>query len=202
MAELIAQTLAEGYGADPSMIEVATAWVADMPCPPRNGPSQNLAGLVSDAESMRASALRSCSYTPASQGAVETAASAEELVAIYGATVSAELQRLRINAGKRVFAVFSAGIGYIQCQPDASPPILYCEAQSAESWPALSAILTPERLARLRQAGYAEPGRAPNHWKIYSLAGTTDAAIAAEILALLYEVYGYRGATKLRVETR
>ena len=56
-------------------------------------------------------------------------------------------------------------------------------------------------MSRLRAAGYAEPGRAPNYWKTYPMAGFSDAAIAIETLTLLYEVYGYRGATKLKIST-
>jgi hypothetical protein len=47
----------------------------------------------------------------------------------------------RINAPqKRVFASFNAGIGYIQCMPEDPEPAMYCEAQSEESWPALSPL--------------------------------------------------------------
>ena len=52
-AEQILGVLKEGYGAAPDAIAVATAWVADTPCPPRAGPSQNLAGSVNDASSMQ-----------------------------------------------------------------------------------------------------------------------------------------------------
>ena len=78
---------------------------------------------------------------------------------------------------------------------------MYCEAQSAESWPALTTILTDERVARLRAAGYADPGRAPNYWKSYPLDKFNDAAIAGKVLTILHEVYGYSGATKLKIVT-
>lgn len=128
--------------------------------------------------------------------------SAAELVAIYGRRVTAEVQRLRINAARHVYTVFNAGIGYVQCMPDAPSHTLYCEAQSAESWPALAAILTSERVARLHQAGYADPGRAPNFWKSYAFEQYSDATIAREILTLLYDVYGYSGAAELKIKAR
>ena len=50
-------------------------------------------------------------------------------------------------------------------------------------------------------AGYADPGRAPNYWKNYSLDEFTDRAIAEELLAILYEVYAYSGVPKLIFKT-
>lgn len=197
IAAQIVRALADGYGVHPEDLERATTWVEDVPCPPRNGPTQNLAGIVNDDPTMRR--IRTCSFVPepATPQKVDSAAA---LVARYGATVTAEIQRLRINAQKRVFVVFDAGIGYVQCLPEPSGAI-YCEAQSPDSWPALASVITPERLARLHAAGYADPGRAPNYWKKYAADTDSDAAIAADILTVLYEVYGYDGATPLDIKT-
>ena len=200
VADRILQTLTEAYGAETANLELKTDWVADVACPPRNGPSQSLAGLISDAPSMRKFALRACSWTPDTD-TPQTAKSSVELIAIYGATTTAEIQRLRINAGRDVYVSFNAGIGYVQCMPETPPTAMYCEAQSAESWPALTTVLTDERVARLRSVGYADPGRAPNYWKSYPLDKFSDAAIADELLTILHEVYGYTGATKLKILT-
>jgi hypothetical protein len=198
IAEKIVEALTQGYAAEPERIELRTAWVADLPCPPRNGRSQNLAGSVTDSAAMRPSAIKSCTYT-ANLQRPETANSADDLQALYGTMVTAEIQRLRINAVRHVFAVFDAGIGYIQCAPDVVAREIYCEAQSAESWEALSAVLTPERIAVLHKLGYEDPGRVPNYAKSYPFAKFNDAAIASELLTILYDVYGYRGATKLKI---
>ena len=200
VAEHILQTLKEVYDADPSALELQTSWVADMQCPPRNGPSQNLAGIVNDAPQMRSTAVRTCSYKSA-EDSQQRAASAKELVALYGANTAVEIQRLRVNAARPVYVIFDAGIGYIQCKPDISPPTIYCEAQSAESWPALASILTAERVSLPRGAGYADPGRGPNYSKTYPLDKFSDTAIATELLTILYEVYGYTGAMKLEIST-
>ncbi len=85
--------------------------------------------------------------------------------------------------------------------PETSSPALDCEAQSAESWAALATILTPDRVSRLHNAGYADPGRAPNYWKSYPFDKFSDTAIASELLKILYDVYGYAGATKLKILT-
>jgi hypothetical protein len=195
----VLDALTQGYAAAPERLELQTAWVGDEPCPPRNGPSQNLAGIVNDAPSMRRGSIRACTYAP--EPAPPKAETRADLFAQYGGRVAAELQRLRINAGRPIFAVFDAGIGYIQCMPKTPERALYCEAQSARSWPALAAVLTPERAARLREAGFTEPGRSPNYWKDYALDAHSDDAIAAEILTLLRDAYGYTGAVALRVRT-
>jgi hypothetical protein len=202
VADKILQALAEAYVANISDMEVQSTWVAKEPCPPRNGPSQNLAGIVNNAPSMAATAVHACSYTPKPDlGPSVPATSSAELMDFYGVRVTGEIQRLRINSARRVFAIFQAGIGYVQCEPYSSPPTIYCEAQSAESWEALTSILTPERIARLHEAGFADPGRAPNYSKNYPVDQTDDATIARELLAILHEVYGYNGLPKLKVMT-
>lgn len=198
VASQISRVLNEAYAANMDALDMSTRWVADIPCPPRAGYSQNLAGSVNDMPSMRTAAVRGCSYVHA-EAVAQPASSSAELIALYGTMVAAEIQRLRINATRRVWASFNAGIGYVQCMPGTSPPAMLCEAQSSESWPALAAILTPQRIALLHGAGYADPGRTPNYWKTYPLDKFTDAAIANELLTILYEVYGYTGATKLKV---
>ncbi len=200
LANRILQVLAEAYDADVASLQVESTWVTSEPCPPRNGPTQNLAGMVNDAPSMAATAVHACAYRPKPDlGPSLAAGSTAELIDLYGARVTGEIARLRVNIDRRVFAVFQAGIGYVQCEPD-SPPAIYCEAQSAESWEALASVLTPERVGRLHAAGFADPGRAPNYWKKYS-DQVDNPAIAHELLAILHDVYGYNGLPKLKVIT-
>jgi len=196
----ILRVLTEAYAANAAELEVETTWIADVPCPPRNGPTQNLAGIVNDAPAMQTTAVHACSYAP-SPKAPQAVGSAAELVALYGATVTAEIQRLRINFTRRVHVVFDAGIGYVQCMPETPSPALYCEAQSAESWAPLATILTPDRVSRLHNAGYADPGRAPNYWKSYPFDKFNDTSIADELLTILHDVYGYAGVTRLKILT-
>ena len=80
-------------------------------------------------------------------------------------------------------------------------PAIYCEAESADSAPVLASVLTPERVVRLHAAGFSDPGRAPNYWRIYRFDEFNDAAIARELLTILYDVYGYNGSPKLTVAT-
>lgn len=130
-----------------------------------------------------------------------SAGSTAELIDLYKSRVTGEIARLRVNIDRDVFAVFGAGIGYVQCRPRSSPSSIYCEAQSADSWAALASILTPDRVAHLHEAGFADPGRGPNYWKNYQLDQIDDASIARELLTILHDVYGYNGLPALKVET-
>jgi len=202
VADRILQTLSEGYNANLAGLEVETDWVAYEPCPPRNGPSQNLAGMINDAPAMAATAVHACAYTPDPDFEPHPPTrSTADLIDIYGTRLAGEIQRLRVNFDRNIFVVFDTGLGYVQCEPQRSPRAIYCEAQSADSDPNLASVLTPERLARLHAAGYADPGRAPNYWKAYPLDGTDDAAVARELLTVLHDAYGYNGAPKLIVGT-
>ena len=204
IADKILAALSEGYGADMQNLEVETKSIASEPCPPRNGQSADLAGIIIDARDMTRHAVHACAYKPKSDepkrklGPNSTAA---ELIELYGPQVAAEIGRLRINTHRRAFVIFSGGLGYVQCHTQTDPDGFYCEAQSTDTWPALAAVLTPERIARLHAAGFAEPGRAPNYSKTYLVDKITDAALAAEVLTLLHDVYGYYGATKLEATT-
>jgi hypothetical protein len=168
--------------------------------------------MINDSRAMEATAIRGCAYKPGrdeavaapapeqtTPAAVSSAQTMPELTRAYGPRVSGEIQRLRVNVGRRIFVVFRAGVGYVQCAP--ASEAIYCEAQSAESWPGLARVLTPDRVARLRAAGFAEPGRSQNYWKYYPLDEFSDAAISQEVLTILHEVYGYNGTPKLEFIT-
>jgi hypothetical protein len=200
IADKMMQAFAEGYDANLAELDVRTDWIHSEPCPPRNGASQNLAGMINDAPAMAKTAVHACSYNPGpdQQPAAEIA-SAAELIKTYGKTVTGEIQRLRVNAGRRVFFALETGAGYVQCE--SQPQEFYCEAQSADSWPVLARILTAERVARLHTAGFADPGRSPNYSKSYPADKFTDAAVAGELLTILYDAYGYDGLPKLTIKT-
>ncbi len=106
-----------------------------------------------------------------------------------------------MNISQRIYIIFDTGIGYVQCMPETTPPAIYCEAQSAETWAPLSAVLSPERILLLHKAGYTDPGRALNYWKLYPLETSTDDSIAREITGVLHTVYGYTGSQKLEYNT-
>lgn len=202
VTDQILQVLTEVYDADVSDLKVKSDWVKSQLCPPRNGPTQNLAGMINDAPEMASTAIRTCAYKPTPNlEYTPIIRSVSDLVLTYGTRVSGELQRLRINEQSRVFLVLATEIGYVQCEPGRDPEAIYCEAQSADSWPALASILTAERIERLHSAGYADPGRGPNYWKIYPADKFDNTSITRELLTILYAVYGYRGLPKLEIGT-
>ncbi|HWG03411.1 MAG TPA: hypothetical protein VG271_00225 [Beijerinckiaceae bacterium] len=89
VADAIVQVLAEAYGAQVTVLDVETYWVASEPCPPRNGRSQNLAGLINDVPSMASTAVHACSYARApGLEPNPPAAAAETLIAKYGRKVT------------------------------------------------------------------------------------------------------------------
>src|SRR5258707_9393355 len=166
IADRIVATLSQAYDADAQNLEVETKSIASEPCPPRNGPSQNLAGVINDAPTMAASAVHACAYRPRGgepKRKLGPDSTVADLIDLYGPRVTAEIQRLRVNMHRRVFVVFDTGLGYVQCETQTEPNGFYCEAQSTDSWPALAAVLTAERVGRLHAAGYADPCPAPNH---------------------------------------
>jgi len=193
----IVQTLAEGYDADFTKLEVLTDWIASERCPPRHGPTQSRAGMISD--SMASTAVHACSYEAAAPP--PPVLSARDLIDTYGTRVTGELQRLKVNIARWNFVALGTGAGYIQCESDKAINAISCEAQSADSRPELARILTPERIAHLHAAGFNDPGRAQNYWKIYPVDEFNEAAIANKFLTILHDVYGYTGSPKLEIVT-
>lgn len=198
----VVETLIRIYGADPITLQVKTAWVPDMPCPPRNGPDADLAGAVQK-PSRLTNSIFACSYHRAKPAPRVAGTSTADLIAAYGAKVSAEIHRLRIRQFDNVFAVFDAGIGYVQCAPltRPRPSVLYCEAQSIDEFPPLVRILTEKRIARLHALGFSNPGRAPNYWRTYRFNRNDDQTIADQLLTVLHDVYNYDGAWPLIFST-
>jgi hypothetical protein len=193
IADAVLLAMDRGYAVDPTELEFATSWVKTEPCPPRNGYSQNLAGSINDAPAMAATAVHGCKFTPPPEVDFplpqqnEATSPQDDLTARYAGVMTLEIQRLRA--------------GYVQCRPQPSPLAIYCEAQSAESWAALAGVLTSERIARLHAAGFADPGPTQNYSKTYLAKTFDDDAIAAELLAILQDVYGYSGSPKLTITT-
>ncbi|HLH12085.1 MAG TPA: hypothetical protein VKV77_09445 [Methylovirgula sp.] len=198
VADKILQTLSQAYSVDLDNLQEKTKWIESGLCPPRNGPTQNLAGMIDDAPEMASVAVHECAYTGPDLG--DKFESTEDLIAHYGKRVAAEIQRLRINPDQDIFFVLSTEIGFVQCAPQSVSEI-FCEAQSIDSWPALAAVLTSDRIARLHAAGYEDPGRSQNYRKVYSLDKLDDMAIARELLAVLHDAYGYLGLPALKIET-
>jgi hypothetical protein len=150
---------------------------------------------------MAATAVYGCAYVPPDEDPLPPIRTAADLFDVYGARVTGEVQRLRVNIDRWLYFALDTGGGYVQCGTQRTPPAIYCEAQSAESWPVLSRILTPDRVARLHAAGFADPGDAPNYSRVYPVAEFSDDAIADALLTVLYDAYAYDGVPQLLIAT-
>ena len=62
-------------------------------------------------------------------------------------------------------------------------------------------MLTLERILRLHELGFADPGRGPNYSKTYGIDQIDDSAIVGELLTVLHDAYGYAGQPTLKVIT-
>src|SRR5262245_35873997 len=110
LADKLLQVLKEGYDADLTDLDTHSAWIKSEPCPPRNGPSQNLAGMINDHPAMAAVAIRTCAYQPGPDDLpIEPIRTRAAMLDAYGTRAAAELQRLRANIDRKVFTVFDTG---------------------------------------------------------------------------------------------
>ncbi len=57
IADKLFETFNQVYNLNYTSFELKTTWVNDRPCPPRNGLGQNLAGSITDAQQMMATAV-------------------------------------------------------------------------------------------------------------------------------------------------
>lgn len=206
LADLLLRSLALGYGADLTALNIDSKTIGYDACPPRFGPGQDYAGMIIDDPDNKADAVHACAYTPAPDKVellpVKTAAGPiDDLIASQGATVVPEIQRLLSAHAPHLFLILDSDAGYVQCRTDHTPGELECEAASTDSMPALANQLTPDRVARLHQAGYVDPGPVANYSKTYPANALDAPAVSAELLALLHDVYGYDGSTALEVTT-
>ncbi len=200
------KSLAQGYGADITGLEVKNSWIAHEACPPRHGPSQNLAGMIDNAAEMAPSAIHACAYVPKPQPSeallqpLDPKAPLADHFRRYDTMVMREVKRLKDNiGGARIFLVLDTGRGYVQCEPQSESRALYCEAQSVDSDPALKNVLTPDREAILHAAGFDDPGPTQNYSRIYPIDKFDSIAIADALLTILHDVYGYAGTPPLDV---
>lgn len=94
ITDRILAALSQGYDADLQNLEIETTSIASEACPPRNGPSQNLAGIINDAPSMAAFAVHACAYKPKLDEPaykLPPGSTAADLINLYGPRVTAEI---------------------------------------------------------------------------------------------------------------
>jgi hypothetical protein len=127
----------------------------------------------------------------------------EDLDERYLPAMTAGLRRLElIGKTEGFYVIYIAGPAYAQCQFDVDGKQFYCEASSAEAGgKPIERILTPERRAKLAEAGFEPPGRVMNYSRLYPRSQYDAAAVAKALLHVLIDSYGYQGAPEMTVKT-
>ena len=97
IAERLLQALKDGYEANISDLEVGSDWIKSERCPPRNGPSQNLAGMISDALSMTGFRVHALLLQAERRAASSGAQQGRPASSVHGTRVAGEIQRLRVE---------------------------------------------------------------------------------------------------------
>ena len=212
LAKTILAVLTDIYGADIGEIDAITDWLPAAPCHPRMISGHDFGGSIKTPKwGHEKDVAAGCDILTNTNGlnlddfktpAPGAPSSGEiDLAARYAAAMAPQLERLE-SGQKHIWAVFTAGIPYIQCKFDSEDNAFYCEAASDDASGApLARILTPDRRQKLIDAGFEPPGKVVNFRRFYPLAQYDEVAVAKALLAVLHDAYGYGGAPALRLHT-
>ncbi|MBR0851874.1 hypothetical protein JQ543_29335 [Bradyrhizobium diazoefficiens] len=98
------------------------------------------------------------------------------------------------------FCVFETDRGYFQCLAHWSGTSLLCESVSEKNYPAIAAIITPEKADRLvREFGFRAPGDSGNFAQRIDVRGNDDLAYVARLaFRVLRDVYGVKDFSAAR----
>jgi hypothetical protein len=211
LASLLIHVLTEGYAVKPEDIEVKAERLASRHCHRRIRADHELGGLIQtptiglsrDAEKGCGMELDAPATNYDDPTAVIPAAEGIDVDALYIPAMTAELQRVeKVGKGNEGFVIFITGPAYVQCMHDADGKRMYCEAVSEDSvGKPIERILTPERKAKLLEAGFAPPGKTMNYSRFYPADQYDMTALAKTLLGILKDVYGYQGAPPMKLTT-
>jgi len=212
LAGIILGVLTEIYGADADNIAALADWLPALPCHPRLMADHDRGGSIATPRwGFAQDTAKGCEIVTNTDGfndddpdAVAPGAPPEgevDLDARYAAPIAAQIKRLE-SGRKHIWAIFDAGIPYLQCQFDEPDNAIYCEAASDDASGApLARILTPARRQKLLDAGFETPGKVVNFRRFYPLARYDETAVARALLAALHDGYGYGGTPALVLHT-
>ena len=211
-ATTVLAVLTDIYGADTGEIEAIADWLPAAPCHPRMISGHDFGGSIKTPRwGHEKDVAAGCDILTNTNGlnrddfktpAPGAPPSGEiDLAARYAAAMAPQLKRLE-SGQEHIWAVFVAGIPYVQCQYDSEDTAFYCEAASDDASGApLARILTPDRRQKLIDAGFEPPGKVVNFRRFYPLAQYDEVAVAEALLAVLHDAYGYGGTPALRLHT-
>lgn len=212
MAGVILGVLTEIYGADADNIDALADWLPALPCHPRLMAGRDRGGSIATPSwGFAKDTAKGCeiatdtdAFNYDDPNAVAPGAPPEgevDLDARYAAAIAVQIKRLE-GGEKHIWAIFDAGIPYLQCQFDKEDRAIYCEAASDDASGApLARILTPSRRQKLLDAGFEPPGKVVNFRRFYPLDRYDETAVARALLGALHDGYGYGGAPALVLHT-
>jgi hypothetical protein len=213
VAEEIVAVMTNVYGATESDLLVKTDWIVARRCPIRIKAGAEFGGaILAKGVGFRQDAVSDCDMEsnadilnderPTEIMPVSPPGGPIDIVGRYAEPIASELKRLETTKGDHIYAIFEAGVAYVQCMYDQEDASMYCEAASDDAvGRPIARILTPERRRKLQEAGFEQPGRVMNFWRYYPTAQFEPTAIAKALLGVLRDAYGYEGAPAIEVET-
>lgn len=212
LAHIILGVLTEIYGAEADNVEALTDWLPAQPCHSRVMAGRDRGGSIATPHwGFAKDVAQGCQILENTEElnhddptAVIPGTPPEgeiDLDVRYNAAIGVQIKRLE-GGQKHIWAIFEAGVPYVQCQFDKEDNAIYCEAASddAEGAP-LARILTPARRQKLIDAGFELPGKVMNFSRFYPLDRYDEAAVAHAILSVLHDGYGYGGTPALMLNT-
>ena len=206
LADLILRALTEGYGVRPDDLTIHAERIASARCHKRMKAGADRGGSILTPhwghaqDAVAGCGTRGPDHMNSDDASVMPQPDGRDTRSEYLIYMAEELKRLESVTDSHV--IFDGGPAYVQCANDVEDKQLYCEAASADAVGApIERILTPDRIAKLREAGFSPPGKAMNYWRFYPQAEYTKAAVAQALLDVLKDAYGYYGAPKMNVET-
>jgi len=211
LEERILLVLRDAYGVRPDDITVRAEQVKSGLCHRRIKPNADLGGsILTPRWGFAKDAAKDCRTVSGADAlnrddpaAVLPDVGGIDLDALYVRPMTAELQRLEtVGKGHDAYVIFDATPAYVQCMHDRDGDRMYCEAASDDAvGKPVERILTPERKAKLIEAGFEPPGKVMNYRRFYPRAQYDMEAVAKALIDVLRQAYGYRGAPAMTVAT-
>ncbi len=211
LADLIVRVLTEAYAVPPDDITIKAERLATRRCHPRIKAGHDLGGLIrtptlgfkQDVENgcrMESNAEAENYDDPT---AIVPTAQGIDVGARYITAMTDALGRVeKADKALKAYVIFITGPAYVQCLRGDDNSGMYCEAVSEDAvGKPIERILTPERKAKLMQAGFAPPGKVMNYSRFYPATEYNMTALAKVLLGILEDAYGYQGTPAMTINT-
>jgi hypothetical protein len=210
LADRMLAALTEAYGASADDIEVLADRLPARPCHVRLHAEADRGGsILTPHWGIAKDARRGCGVNADSDAfnrddpTTIAPHPGADIEGRYLKGMAAALQALENSPkGKDAYVIFDAGPAYVQCMHDIDGKRMYCEASSEDAvGRPIERILTPDRVAKLTEAGFLPPGKVMNYSRFYPRGQYDAKAVAKALLTVLHDAYGYEGDPPLTLTT-